>query len=162
MDWQRWNVIEILHEQVDCKWKPIGYGLPEATFWRPYYSRTFRIGIIIIKMSKHRFGEAGKLWKQAAALLWSIGTRSWMSLLELDFTSDPTSISMKPIAIWCAHAQRMASKSYTPSLRYGKFLSAKPTVRMVRNWFELDYGKRRFPMERELRLWDDLLSMNYK
>jgi hypothetical protein len=64
------------------------YGLPEAMF----DNRTiqdFRLDYNY-QNEQHRFGEAGKLWKQAAAPYSEKWNAVMDSLIELDFTLDPT------------------------------------------------------------------------
>ncbi|CAD5274621.1 MULTISPECIES: amidohydrolase family protein [unclassified Imperialibacter] len=64
------------------------YGLPEAMF----DNRTiqdFRLDYNY-QNEQHRFGEAGKLWKQAAAPHSEKWNAVMDSLIELDFTLDPT------------------------------------------------------------------------
>jgi len=78
LDSARWGLTSMEH------W----YGLPEALF----EDRVIQDYPVDYNYSdeQHRFGEAGKLWKQAAAP----GSDHWNDvmdeLLELDFTLDPT------------------------------------------------------------------------
>ncbi|MEP0712036.1 amidohydrolase family protein [Algoriphagus sp.] len=86
LDVARWNVISSAKAGLSSMehW----YGLPEALF----ENRTiqdFRLDYNY-QNEQHRFGEAGKLWKQAA----QPGSDHWNKvmdeLLALDFTLDPT------------------------------------------------------------------------
>lgn len=86
MDVARWNVLNSARAGLTSMehW----YGLPEALF----DDRTVQNYPLDYNYNneQHRFGEAGRLWKQAAAPY----TEKWNSvmneLLELDFTLDPT------------------------------------------------------------------------
>lgn len=78
LDTARWGLTTMEH------W----YGLPEALFTRRQiqnYPLDYNYN-----NEQHRFGEAGKLWKQAAAP----GSEHWNAvrdeLISLDFTLDPT------------------------------------------------------------------------
>ncbi|MEL6924186.1 MAG: amidohydrolase, partial [Bacteroidota bacterium] len=86
LDVGRWNVLNSARAGLTTMehW----YGLPEALF----ADRTvqhYRLDYNY-QNEQHRFGEAGKLWKQAA----KPGSEHWNKvmdeLLELDFTLDPT------------------------------------------------------------------------
>ena len=86
MDVARWNVVHSAEAGLTSMehW----YGLPEALF----DDRTVQDYPLDYNYQneQHRFGEAGRLWKQAAAP----GSQKWNEvmdkLLSLDFTIDPT------------------------------------------------------------------------
>ncbi|WP_192346061.1 amidohydrolase family protein [Algoriphagus sp. Y33] len=86
LDVARWNVLSSAKAGLTSMehW----YGLPEALF-EDRTIQDFRLDYNY-QNEQHRFGEAGKLWKQAAAP----GSEHWNKvmdeLLELDFTLDPT------------------------------------------------------------------------
>ncbi|SFB56074.1 amidohydrolase family protein [Algoriphagus aquimarinus] len=86
LDVARWNVINSAKAGLTSMehW----YGLPEALF-EDRTIQDFRLDYNY-QNEQHRFGEAGKLWKQAA----KPGSEHWNKvmneLLELDFTLDPT------------------------------------------------------------------------
>jgi len=82
----RWNVLDSAREGLTTMehW----YGLPEAMFDDQViqdYPLDYNYN-----NEQHRFGEAGRLWQQAAAP----GSERWMAvrdeLIELDFTINPT------------------------------------------------------------------------
>ncbi|MDF2158666.1 amidohydrolase family protein [Algoriphagus sp. CAU 1675] len=86
LDVARWNVLNSARAGLTSMehW----YGLPEALF----ENRTiqdFRLDYNY-QNEQHRFGEAGKLWKQAAAPYSEHWNKVMNELLELDFTLDPT------------------------------------------------------------------------
>ena len=64
------------------------YGLPEALFVDRSI-QNFRLDYNY-QNEQHRFGEAGKLWKQAAPPFSDRWNKVMDELLELDFTLDPT------------------------------------------------------------------------
>jgi hypothetical protein len=85
-DVARWNVLNSAHAGMTSMehW----YGLPEALFtnrtvqdFPPDYN---------YNDEQHRFEEAGKLWKQAAAPYSEHWNKVMNELLSLDFTLDPT------------------------------------------------------------------------
>lgn len=86
LDVARWNVMNSAKAGLTSMehW----YGLPEALF-EDRTIQDFRLDYNY-QNEQHRFGEAGKLWKQAA----KPGSEHWVKvmneLLELDFTLDPT------------------------------------------------------------------------
>ncbi|WP_339754710.1 amidohydrolase family protein [Algoriphagus aquimarinus] len=86
LDVARWNVMNSAKAGLTSMehW----YGLPEALF-EDRTIQDFRLDYNY-QNEQHRFGEAGKLWKQAA----KPGSEHWNKvmneLLELDFTLDPT------------------------------------------------------------------------
>ena len=86
LDVARWNVLNSARAGLTSMehW----YGLPEALF-EDRTIQDFRLDYNY-QNEQHRFGEAGKLWKQAA----KPGSDHWNKvmdeLLELDFTLDPT------------------------------------------------------------------------
>jgi len=89
------------HAQMDVAWLNVlntasmgltsmehWYGLPEALFTDrtvQHYPLDYNY-----RNEQHRFGEAGKLWKQAAPPFSEHWNAVMDSLLELDFTIDPT------------------------------------------------------------------------
>ncbi len=86
MDVARWNVLHSARAGLTSMehW----YGLPEALF----ENRTiqdFRLDYNY-QNEQHRFGEAGKLWKQAAPPYSEHWNEVMDELLALDFTLDPT------------------------------------------------------------------------
>lgn len=86
MDVARWNVLHSARAGLTTMehW----YGLPEALF----VDRTiqdYRLDYNY-QNEQHRFGEAGKLWKQAAAPYSEHWNKVMQELLDLDFTLDPT------------------------------------------------------------------------
>jgi len=86
LDVARWNVLNSARAGLTSMehW----YGLPEALF----ENRTiqdFRLDYNY-QNEQHRFAEAGKLWKQAAAPYSEHWNKVMNELLELDFTLDPT------------------------------------------------------------------------
>jgi len=86
MDVARWNVLNSAKAGLTSMehW----YGLPEALF----ENRTiqdFRVDYNY-QNEQHRFGEAGKLWKQAAPPYSEHWNNVMEELLALDFTLDPT------------------------------------------------------------------------
>ncbi|PZX49195.1 amidohydrolase family protein [Algoriphagus chordae] len=86
LDVARWNVMNSARAGLTSMehW----YGLPEALF-EDRTIQDFRLDYNY-QNEQHRFGEAGKLWKQAA----QPGSEHWNAvmneLLALDFTLDPT------------------------------------------------------------------------
>lgn len=86
MDVARWNVVKSARAGLTSMehW----YGLPEAMF-EDQTIQDYRLDFNY-QNEAHRFGEAGKLWKQAA----KPGSAKWNEvmdeLLKLDFTIDPT------------------------------------------------------------------------
>ncbi len=82
----RWNVLHSARAGLTSMehW----YGLPEALFT----DRTIQDYPLDYNYQneQHRFGEAGKLWKQAAAPFSEHWNAVMEELLELDFTLDPT------------------------------------------------------------------------
>lgn len=86
MDVARWNVLNSARAGLTSMehW----YGLPEALF-EDRTIQDYRLDFNY-QNEAHRFGEAGKLWKQAA----KPGSEKWNAvmeeLLKLDFTIDPT------------------------------------------------------------------------
>jgi len=82
----RWNVMHSARAGLTSMehW----YGLPEALF----EDRTVQDYPLDYNYNneQHRFGEAGKLWKQAAAPYSDKWNAVMNELLELDFTLDPT------------------------------------------------------------------------
>lgn len=86
MDVARWNVLHSARAGLTSMehW----YGLPEALF----ENRTiqdYRLDYNY-QNEQHRFSEAGKLWKQAAAPYSDHWNKVMQELLDLDFTLDPT------------------------------------------------------------------------
>lgn len=86
VDVARWNVLHSARAGLTSMehW----YGLPEALFtdrtiqdYPPDYN---------YQNEQHRFGEAGQLWKQAAAPYTEHWNKVMNELLSLDFTLDPT------------------------------------------------------------------------
>lgn len=86
MEVGRWNVLHSARAGLTSMehW----YGLPEALF----HDRTLQDYPLDYNYlnEQHRFGEAGKLWKQAAAPYSDHWNKVMDELLELDFTLDPT------------------------------------------------------------------------
>ncbi len=86
MDVGRWNVLNSARAGLTSMehW----YGLPEALF----QDRTVQNYPLDYNYQneQHRFGEAGKLWKQAAPPYSDHWNKVMDELLELDFTLDPT------------------------------------------------------------------------
>jgi len=82
----RWNVMH--SAQAGLTSMEHWYGLPEALF----ADRTVQDYPLDYNYNneQHRFGEAGKLWKQAAAPYSDKWNTVMNELLELDFTLDPT------------------------------------------------------------------------
>ena len=86
MDVARWNVLQSARAGLTSMehW----YGLPEALFTErtiQNYPPDYNYG-----NEQHRFEEAGKLWKQAAAPYSDHWNKVMNELLSLDFTIDPT------------------------------------------------------------------------
>ena len=86
LDVARWNVLNSARAGLTAMehW----YGLPEALF----ENRTiqdFRLDYNYLN-EQHRFGEAGKLWKQAEPPYSSHWNNVMNELIALDFTLDPT------------------------------------------------------------------------
>ena len=91
------------------------YGLPEALF----EDRIIQDYPVDYNYSneQHRFGEAGRLWKQAAAPYSDHWNAVMDSLLALDFTLDPTFISYLASRDLMAQSRREWHATYTtPSL----------------------------------------------
>ena len=86
MDVARWNVLNSARAGLTSMehW----YGLPEALF-QDRTIQDFRLDYNY-QNEQHRFGEAGKLWKQAAPPYSEHWNKVMNELLELDFTLDPT------------------------------------------------------------------------
>lgn len=86
VDVARWNVLNSARSGLNSMehW----YGLPEALF----YNRTIQDfpADYNYQNEQHRFGEAGKLWKQAAPPYSEHWNKVMNELLSLDFTLDPT------------------------------------------------------------------------
>jgi imidazolonepropionase-like amidohydrolase len=86
MDVARWNVLNSARAGLTSMehW----YGLPEALFT----DRTVQNYPLDYNYQneQHRFGEAGRLWKQAAKPYSEHWNKVMDELLELDFTLDPT------------------------------------------------------------------------
>lgn len=86
MDVARWNVLHSARAGLTSMehW----YGLPEALF----ADRTVQDYPLDYNYlnEQHRFGEAGRLWKQAAPPYSDHWNKVMDELLELDFTLDPT------------------------------------------------------------------------
>jgi Amidohydrolase family len=86
MDVARWNVVNSAKAGMTSMehW----YGLPEALFTKQtiqQYPLSYNYS-----NEQHRFEEAGKLWKQAAAPYSDHWNKVMNELLALDFTLDPT------------------------------------------------------------------------
>jgi hypothetical protein len=86
MDVARWNVLKSAEAGMTSMehW----YGLPEALFTKQtiqQYPLNYNYS-----NEQHRFEEAGKLWKQAAAPYSDHWNKVMNDLLKLDFTIDPT------------------------------------------------------------------------
>ncbi|WP_075351717.1 amidohydrolase family protein [Algoriphagus marinus] len=86
LDVARWNVLNSARAGLTSMehW----YGLPEALF-EDRTIQDFRLDYNY-QNEQHRFGEAGKLWKQAAAPYSEHWNNVMDELLALDFTLDPT------------------------------------------------------------------------
>lgn len=86
LDVARWNVLNSARAGLTSMehW----YGLPEALF-QDRTIQDFRLDYNY-QNEQHRFGEAGKLWKQAAPPYSEHWNNVMNELLELDFTLDPT------------------------------------------------------------------------
>ncbi|MDX5339149.1 MAG: amidohydrolase family protein [Cyclobacteriaceae bacterium] len=86
MDVARWNVLNSARAGLTSMehW----YGLPEALF-QDRTIQDFRLDYNY-QNEQHRFGEAGKLWNQAAPPYSEHWNAVMNELLELDFTLDPT------------------------------------------------------------------------
>lgn len=86
LDVARWNVLNSARAGLTSMehW----YGLPEALF-QDRTIQDFRLDYNY-QNEQHRFGEAGKLWKQAAPPYSEHWNKVMNELLELDFTLDPT------------------------------------------------------------------------
>jgi hypothetical protein len=86
MDVGRWNVVNSARAGLTSMehW----YGLPEALFTGQTI-QNFRLDYNY-QNEQHRFSEAGKLWKQAAAPYSEHWNNVMNELLSLDFTLDPT------------------------------------------------------------------------
>jgi hypothetical protein len=86
LDVARWNVLQSARAGLTSMehW----YGLPEALF-QDRTIQDFRLDYNY-QNEQHRFGEAGKLWKQAAPPYSEHWNKVMNELLELDFTLDPT------------------------------------------------------------------------
>ncbi len=86
MDVGRWNVLHSARAGLTSMehW----YGLPEALF----SDRTVQNYPLDYNYQneQHRFGEAGRLWKQAAEPFSDHWNKVMQELLDLDFTLDPT------------------------------------------------------------------------
>ncbi len=86
MDVGRWNVLNSARAGLTSMehW----YGLPEALF----SDRTVQDYPLDYNYQneQHRFGEAGRLWKQAAEPFSDHWNKVMQELLDLDFTIDPT------------------------------------------------------------------------
>ena len=86
MDVVRWNVLNSARAGLTSMehW----YGLPEALFTDrkvQNYSLDYNY-----RNEQDRFGEAGQLWKQAAAPFSDHWNKVMDELISLDFTIDPT------------------------------------------------------------------------
>ena len=86
MEVGRWNVVNSAHAGLTTMehW----YGLPEALFENQTlqnYPLDYNY-----QNEQHRFGEAGRLWKQAAKPYSEHWNKVMDELIELDFTIDPT------------------------------------------------------------------------
>ncbi len=86
LDVAQWNVLNSARAGLTSMehW----YGLPEALF-EDRTIQDFRLDYNY-QNEQHRFGEAGKLWKQAAVPYSEHWNKVMNELLELDFTLDPT------------------------------------------------------------------------
>ncbi len=86
MDVARWNVMNSARAGLTSMehW----YGLPEALF-TDRTIQDFRVDYNY-QNEQHRFGEAGKLWEEAAEPYSDHWNEVMEELLELDFTLDPT------------------------------------------------------------------------
>lgn len=91
------------------------YGLPEALF-EDRIIQSYRLDYNYLNEA-HRFGEAGKLWKQAAKPFSSHWNAVMDSLLALDFTIDPTMVAYLASRDLDAQQRRPWHAEYTmPSL----------------------------------------------
>ncbi|TDQ14775.1 amidohydrolase family protein [Algoriphagus boseongensis] len=86
LDVARWNVLN--SAQAGLTSMEHWYGLPEALF-QDRTIQDFRLDYNY-QNEQHRFGEAGKLWKQAAPPFSEHWNNVMNELLELDFTLSPT------------------------------------------------------------------------
>ncbi|MBW3468815.1 amidohydrolase family protein [Arthrospiribacter ruber] len=86
MDVARWNVLHSARAGLTSMehW----YGLPEALF-ADRTIQDYRLDYNY-QNEQHRFAEAGKLWRQAAAPYSEHWNKVMQELLDLDFTIDPT------------------------------------------------------------------------
>jgi hypothetical protein len=86
MDVARWNALSSARAGLTSMehW----YGLPEALFTTQTI-QDFRLDYNY-QNEQHRFSEAGKLWKQAAAPYTEQWNKVMNEMLSLDFTLDPT------------------------------------------------------------------------
>ena len=86
MEVGRWNVVSSAHAGLTSMehW----YGLPEALFENQTI-QNYRLDYNY-QNEQHRFGEAGRLWKQAAEPYSDHWNSVMDELLSLDFTIDPT------------------------------------------------------------------------
>lgn len=86
MDVARWNVLHSARAGLTAMehW----YGLPEALFTSQTI-QNYPLDYNYLN-EEHRFGEAGKLWKQAAAPYSDHWNAVMNELIKLDFTLDPT------------------------------------------------------------------------
>lgn len=91
------------------------YGLPEALF-EDRVIQHYRLDYNYMNEA-HRFGEAGKLWKQAAAPFSPHWNAVMDELIALDFTIDPTMIAYLASRDLEAQSRRAFHAEYTlPSL----------------------------------------------
>lgn len=91
------------------------YGLPEALF-EDRIIQSYRLDYNYLNEA-HRFGEAGKLWKQAAKPFSPHWNAVMDSLLALDFTIDPTMVAYLASRDLDAQQRRPWHAEYTmPSL----------------------------------------------
>jgi hypothetical protein len=86
LDVARWNVLN--SARAGLTGMEHWYGLPEALF-EDRTIQDFRLDYNY-QNEQHRFGEAGKLWKQAAEPYSEHWNKVMNELLGLDFTLDPT------------------------------------------------------------------------
>ena len=105
------------------------YGLPEALF-EGRVIQDYPVDYNYMNEA-HRFGEAGRLWKQAAPPFSDHWNMVMDSLLSMDFTIDPTLFRIWPVGIF----RRKAGKSGIPSIRcrpFGTFIvrAGQPTGRI--------------------------------
>ena len=86
LDVARWNVMNSAKAGLTSMehW----YGLPEALFEKQTV-QNYPLNYNYTN-EQHRFGEAGKLWKQAAAPYSAKWNEVMNTLIKLDFTLDPT------------------------------------------------------------------------